>query len=94
MGHITYGDAIAILDVVFYAPFFLIVLYLAIRHRSTSFAWFILAVFCLVRIVGACARLDTVVHPDSDAAWTTALICSIFGLSPLLMATLGVLSRA
>jgi hypothetical protein len=94
MGHITYGDTISIVELVYYLPLLGATLFVAWKHRATSFAWFILVSFCLIRIIGACARIDTIDHPDSDTAYTMAFICSIFGLSPLLMATLGVLSRA
>lgn len=94
MSRIGYGEGIAIAQLVFYIPFLILTLLVAFKHRKTSFAWFLLAAFCLIKIIGASARVDTVDHPRSNTAWTIALICGVFGLNPLLMATLGVLSRA
>ena len=92
MGQVTYADGIAILQIIYYIPALPISIFLLIRWKS--FAWFFLSLFCTLRIIGGIARVLTISNPDSNGIWTTALICSILGLSPLLMATLTLVGRA
>lgn len=92
MGHFTYADGVAVGQLAFYAPALGITLFLLLR--KPSFAWLFLTTFSILRIVGGITRLLTISNPDSDAIWTTALICTILGLSPLLMSTLSLVSRA
>lgn len=95
MGHVTYGDGIAIGQITYYVPALLASAFVIHKHGAKKSAgWFFLTLFCLVRIVGAAARLCTISNPNSNGAWTASLVCSALGLSPLFMATLGLLSRA
>lgn len=96
MGQVTYGDGIAIGQLVYYAPCLLGSIYVIHKHGfKKSSGWVFLVAFCVVRIVGAAARLSTISKPnESNGAWTVSLVCSALGLSPLFMATLGILSRA
>lgn len=95
MGHVFYGDGIAIGQIAYYATAFLASIYVIRKHgMNKSSGWYFLTVFCIIRVIGAAARLVTISKPQSNGAWTTSLICSALGLSPLFMATLGLLSRA
>ena len=94
MGAISYSDAIAIAQVVYYAPAILACGFLCARHGFTrSSGWILLVVFCLLRIIGASASLSTINNSGSTTALTIALICSVMGTSPLLLASLGLLLR-
>lgn len=91
---ITYSDGVAIAEVVYYAPALPLALYVAYKHGfSRSSGWIFLTVFCIIRIVGAGAQLATIGNPSNDTPYTIALICTVLGLSPLLLSTLGLLSR-
>ena len=95
MGQITYADAIAIFQLVYYSPCLFGSIFVAGRHGALkSSGWIFLTIFCVVRIVGASAGLATISKPHSDTPYTIALVCSVLGLSPLLMASLGLISRA
>ena len=95
MAHVTYADAIAIIELAFYAPVLLISLFVSRKHGiARSAGWIFITIFCIIRIVGAAAQSTTVFHPNSRDAYTTALVCSVLGLSPLLMGSLGLISRA
>jgi len=59
-----------------------------------SSGWISLAIFCTIRLIGAAAQLATINNPTDKTALTTALITSILGLSPLLVATSGIIARA
>jgi len=95
MGHFTYSDGIAVWKLVFFSPALLISGYVAARHGfAKSSGWIYLTIFCIIRIVGAAAQLTLISNPTSEGAQTTALICSILGLSPLLLSSLGLLARS
>lgn len=94
MGKITYSDGVAIWKLVYYTPALLASLYVARKHGFTrSSGWIYLTIFCAVRIAGSVAQLILISSPNSNGASTTALICSVLGLSPLLLASLGLLAR-
>lgn len=95
MGHFTYADTIAIFQLVYYSPCLFGSIFVAGRHGAMkSSGWTFLTIFCIVRIVGAAARIATIDNPTSKNAYTIALVCSVLGLSPLLMASLGFIARA
>ena len=93
MGAITYSDAIAIAQIVYYSPALLASIFICVRHGfAKASGWFFLILFCLIRIIGASAELSTITNPTSTAI-TIALVCAIFGTSPLLLSSLGLISR-
>lgn len=95
MAKVTYADAIAIYQLVFYAPALVFSIFVAGKHGAMkSSGWVLLTIFCIIRIVGASARIATITSPTTSNAYTVALICSVLGLSPLLMASLGLISRS
>ncbi|CAI7593945.1 unnamed protein product [Penicillium manginii] len=94
MGSVTYADGVSILQLIAYLPSFFVSSFLVYRHGIRSSGGFIfLVIFTLVRIVGACCELATI-HNPSTGIYIAAAICSSIGLSPLLMACSGMLSRA
>lgn len=95
MGHITYDDAIAIFQLVYYTPCLLGSIFVAARHGATKTSgWIFLTIFCVIRLVGAGSRIATISDTSSDTPYTIALVCSVLGLSPLLMSSLGLIARA
>jgi prolipoprotein diacylglyceryltransferase len=92
---VTYPDGVSIYELIFYTPCLLMSLFIVLKHGvKKSSGWIFLVTFCMIRIIGAAARVDTIWHPDSHDAYTVALVTSILGLSPLLMASLGLTSQS
>ena len=95
MGKVTYSDGVAIYELVYYSPCLATSLSVVLRHGPTKESgWIFLTTFCLVRIIGAAARIATIVRSDIKTAHTIAEVTSLLGLSPLLMASLGLVSRS
>jgi phosphoglycerol transferase MdoB-like AlkP superfamily enzyme len=91
----NYEDGIAILQLIVYVPCLFLAVQLTFRHglrRSSS--WYFIAFFTLIRIVGACCLLVTISWPRNMGLHTAAIICGAIGLSPLILACVGLLSRA
>lgn len=84
---------VSVVELVFYIPTLILALIVCSRHGfRRSSGWVYTLVLCIVRIVGAICQLVSYHDHSSGVITATAVIDSI-GLSPLLLATLGVLSR-
>ncbi|OAA67389.1 hypothetical protein ISF_03565 [Cordyceps fumosorosea ARSEF 2679] len=59
----------------------------------SSGGWIYTTVLCVVRVAGAGCQLSARDHPPLTGVITAALILDSIGLSPLLLATLGLISR-
>ncbi|KPM42693.1 hypothetical protein AK830_g3893 [Neonectria ditissima] len=93
MGHTTLADGIAIWQLVYYIAALGGSVWVSARHGfSKSTGWIFLVIFSIIRIVGCSAQIATVTV-DSDTPWTIAAITGFLGLSPLLLASLGIVSR-
>lgn len=91
---ITYRHGISILQLIIYFPSLFLSIFLVVRHGLNKSSGFLfLTIFALTRIVGACCDLATINNP-STGLYIAAAICSSIGLSPLMMACTGLLSRA
>ena len=91
---ITYPDGIAISKLVYYSPALLASLYVSYKHGfSKGSGWMLLTIFCTIRLIGAGAQLATINNANPHTAETISLITAVLGLSPLLMATMGIISR-
>ncbi|KAI2791074.1 hypothetical protein POX_c03929 [Penicillium oxalicum] len=91
---IGYRHGLSILELVFYFLSLFVAVFLVVRHGfRTNSGFLFLAIFALARIVGACCDLATINNP-SAGLFTAAAICSSIGLSPLMLACAGLLSRA
>lgn len=91
---ISYSNGISILQLIVYFPSLFLSIFLVYRHGLRTNSGFIfLSTFALARIVGACCELATISNP-STGLFTAAAICSSIGLSPLMLACTGLLSRA
>ncbi|KAF7921834.1 hypothetical protein BELL_0268g00070 [Botrytis elliptica] len=90
---ITYRNGVEIGELIVYIPSLLLSVFLAFRHGfGRSAGWYFLIIFCLARIIGPCMSLAAISSP-SVSLYTGALILQSIGLSPLLLTTLGLLSR-
>ena len=91
---IDYRDGVSILKLIIYLPYLCASIYVCYRHgfRKNS-GWIFLVIFCILRIVGSCAQLATI-SSTSTTPYTIAAVTDSIGLSPLLLSSLGLLSRA
>ncbi|BCR87616.1 uncharacterized protein ACHE_40180S [Aspergillus chevalieri] len=81
------ADSLSIATCAIYAVLFFPVLYLLVRHARFGLAgWLLLLIFCIIRIVGGALEIS---HTG-----TAAGIISSVGLSPLLLATNGILHES
>ena len=84
---------ISVAELIVYLPALIVATVVCIRHGfDRSSGWIFALVLCLVRIVGACCQLTTYHNQSVDLLKATIILESI-GISPLLLATLGLLSR-
>lgn len=80
-------NSVSAAECALYAVLILPVLFLIVRHRMTGFVgWLFLSFFCVLRIVGGGMSINS-----SNPA---ASIISNVGLSPMLLATAGILHEA
>lgn len=81
-------------EICVYVPLSFAAAAVCIRHGfSRSSGWIFTLVLCTVRILGAIFQLLTYSNPGDTTFIQGALILDSVGLSPLLLATLGLLSR-
>ncbi|KAE8141410.1 hypothetical protein BDV38DRAFT_279310 [Aspergillus pseudotamarii] len=91
--HLTGRDGISILQLIVYVPFLVIIWIACWRHGfRRSAGWVLILIFCLLRIVGSICELCARSHPSKDLIIAVVVLDSI-GISPLMLATLGLLSR-
>jgi hypothetical protein len=86
---------LASVNIAYYSPALPLALLVCIRHGFGRVSgWFYLVLLCTVRIIGAaCAIVIYTTANPSQGIITAATILETVGLSPLLLATLGLLSR-
>ena len=84
---------VSIAEIVVYIPLLLLAIVVCSRHGfSKSSGWIYTVVLSVIRIAGsACQLLTYTNHSASLLQWT--MILDSVGVSPLLLATLGMLSR-
>ncbi len=84
---------VSILEVFIFFPSFFIAIWICKRHGfGRSSGWIFTLILCLIRIIGACCQLATY-HDQSQGLLETTIILDSVGISPLLLGTLGLLSR-
>lgn len=84
---------VSILELCIYFPSLIVAIIICSRHGfNRSSGWVFTLILCLIRIIGACCQLATY-HDQSSGLLETTLILDFVGISPLLLATLGLLSR-
>jgi hypothetical protein len=91
---VSTDEGIAIAELCVYIPVFLLTAIAVLRHGfQKQLGWIYLAIFCAIRLAGAGFKIESVQNPTSktDAEWS-AILQSV-GLSPLLLASMGLLKR-
>ena len=92
--HLNARGGISILELAIYTPSLFVAFFVCHRHgigRSSGFIFTL--ILCLVRIIGAGCQLATYHGRASNGLLEATIILDSIGLSPLLLATLGLLSR-
>lgn len=85
---------IAITEICVYVPILLLTLITVFRHGTgKQLGWIYLTIFCLIRLAGAGFTIASDNDPTNSTDLEWATILSSVGLSPLLMASLGLLKR-
>jgi hypothetical protein len=87
---LTNRNDLSIVEVVFYAPILFLSILLCARHGFE--AWIAVLIFTLIRLAGASLELATIKHPTIGIISSAVMLSSI-GLSPLLLATLGLIMK-
>ncbi|KAF2498019.1 hypothetical protein BU16DRAFT_443044, partial [Lophium mytilinum] len=86
--------AVSVFELVIYFPAIVVAAIVCSRHGfGRSSGWIYTLILCLVRIIGACCQLATYSNKTSTGLIETVVILDSVGMSPLLLATLGLLSR-
>jgi hypothetical protein len=84
---------VSIAELIVYIPLGILAACVCVRHGfSKSSGWVYTAILCVLRIIGAVCQLLTYSDHSTGLLQTTVIIDSV-GISPLLLATLGMLSR-
>ncbi|KGO77435.1 hypothetical protein PITC_048080 [Penicillium italicum] len=92
---IDYRHGISILEIIVYSPTIFLALWMSFHHgfkRSSGWVFFI--IFSLARIIGSACYLATIHYPSDVNLYITWAVCTSLGLSPLILACIGLLSRA
>lgn len=91
--HFDANGIVSVVELVVYIPAIVISFIVCARHGfSRTAGWLYTLILCLVRIVGAVCQLLSYTSSSTGIIEATIIVDSI-GLSPLLLATLGLLSR-
>ena len=91
---VSTDEGIAISELCVYIPIFILTVVVMIRHGfQRQLGWIYLVIFCIIRLAGAGFKIESVHNPTNrtDIEWS-AILQSV-GLSPLLMASMGLLKR-
>jgi hypothetical protein len=92
---INYRHGITILEIIVYTPTLFLALWMAFHHGfKKSSGWYFFNIFSLARIVGAACYLATIQSPSNVNLYIAWAVCTSIGLSPLILACIGLLSRA
>lgn len=87
-------EDIAYAELAVYAPSIILTTIIVVRHGfHRQLGWIYLSIFCGVRITGAVFQILSSHHPDNTTDLEWASILQSVGLSPLLLASLGLLKR-
>lgn len=91
--HLNEEGYVSVGQLAVYTPALLLSILVCIRHGfSRTSGYVYIVVLCVVRIAGAVCQILTYSHPTSGLI-TAVIVLDTIGISPLLLATLGMLSR-
>ncbi|ORY63533.1 uncharacterized protein BCR38DRAFT_458644 [Pseudomassariella vexata] len=92
---LTEQNNISIAEICFYTLSLFLAIWLSTRHGfGRSAGWFYLIMFSLARIIGASLQLATISQPRNISLYIGAATLANVGLSPLILAQLGLIGRA
>ena len=84
---------VSVFELIYYFPALVIAVLVCHRHGfGRSSGWIFTLILCLIRIIGACCQLATY-HSETKGLYKAVIILDSIGISPLLLGTLGLLSR-
>ena len=84
---------VSIFELCIYFPSIVVSAIVCSRHGfGRNSGWIFILILCLVRIIGACCQLATY-QSGSSGLLEAVIILDSIGISPMLLATLGLLSR-
>ncbi|KUJ18921.1 uncharacterized protein LY89DRAFT_582774 [Mollisia scopiformis] len=91
---VSTSEAIAYAEICVYIPTFILTLFVVFRHGFKRQAgWIYLAIFSLIRVAGAGFKIAQSHNPTNKTDIEWAAILQSVGLSPLLLASMGLLKR-
>ena len=91
---LSFQESIAIAEIVVYIPILFLTLFVIFRHGfHRQLGWIYLGIFGAIRLASAAFKIEETQNPTNitDIEW--ASILTSIGLSPLLLASLGLLKR-
>ena len=84
---------LALAELIFYTPALFVAVLVAVRHGyNRNAGWIFLVLLSLVRIIGSICQLVAQNKPSTGVIEASIILSSV-GLSPLILAMLGILSR-
>jgi hypothetical protein len=84
---------VSIFELIIYLPAIVVAAVVCSRHGfGRSSGWIFTLILCLVRIIGACCQLATY-QSETKGLLEAVIILESIGISPLLFASLGLVSR-
>ncbi|PHH60449.1 hypothetical protein CDD81_1661 [Ophiocordyceps australis] len=87
-------DGISIASLIVYVPLLAGAIFICLKHGfSRCSGWFFLNVLVLARLIGSCLHLATISQPEKEGLYTGWMILNGFGLGPLVLLLLALLSR-
>lgn len=93
MGAVTYRDATAIVQLIFYVAYLACGVYLCHKHGwRRRGGWSIIVIFSLLRIIGASFQLVTINQP-TRSIYAGALVTESIGIAPLMGISISMLAR-
>lgn len=93
MGTVTYRDATAVVQLIFFVPYLAAGLFLCHKHGwRRRGGWLIIVLFSLLRIIGASFQLTTISQP-TRSIYAGALVTESIGVAPLIGISIGMLGR-
>ncbi|KAI1362461.1 hypothetical protein F5Y08DRAFT_274929 [Xylaria arbuscula] len=93
MSGVTYRDATAIVQLVFFLPYLVSGSYLCQKHGwSRSGGWLIVVIFSVLRLISASFQIATIWHP-TRSVYSGALVTASIGVGPLVGISIGMLRR-
>ncbi|KAL2811475.1 hypothetical protein BJX63DRAFT_433322 [Aspergillus granulosus] len=88
------AEHVAIAELAVYIPTTLVTVFVVLRHGfHKQLGWIYLSIFCVVRVVGAVLQILSHSDPSKTDDLKWAIILQSVGLTPLILASLGLLKR-